>query len=138
MGARGVGLRARAARWLGVLAPRGWRDFVLQAGLLGSFELVYALSGLYGRHESGQAVANARGLLGLERRLGIGWEHGVQSWVLHGPRVLVEVANRTYFRSQFAVSTLFLLWVYPRRNSQFCRVRIALLAANYGSVIVVL
>jgi membrane-associated phospholipid phosphatase len=136
MGARRLGLRARVARWVGVLAPRGWRDFALQVGLLGSFELVYALSGLYGRHEAGQAVANARGLVGLERRLGIAWEHGVQSWVLHGPHVLLEVANRTYFSSQFAVSTLFLFWVYARRNAQFARVRNALLAANYVSVIV--
>jgi membrane-associated phospholipid phosphatase len=119
-----------------VLAPKGWRDFGLQVGLLGSFEVVYALSGLYGRDRAGQALSNAHGLLQFEQRLGVAWEHGLQSWVLHGPRIWLELANRTYFISQFTVSTLFLLWVYARRNAHFVRVRNALLAANYVSVIV--
>src|SRR5262249_11839468 len=137
----GVAVRRSDAGWrtrlrVGSLAPKGWRDFALQVALLGSFEIVYALSGLYGRDQAGLAVANARGLLGLEERLGVAWERGLQSWVLNGPRFWLELANRTYFISQFTVSTLFLLWVYVRRNAQFARVRNALLAANYVSVVV--
>jgi len=129
-------VRARgAALWKG-LTPRGSRHFLLQVALLGSFEVVYALSGLYGRHVNATAVANAQGLLAFERRLGIAWEHGVQNWTLQAPHVFLAVANRTYFISQFTVSTVFLLWVYARRNAYFERVRNALLAANYVSVVV--
>ena len=129
-------IRARgAAFWTG-LTPRGPRHFLLQVALLGSFEIVYALSGIYGRHVNGTAVANARGLLDLERTLGVDWEHAIQNWTLQAPHIFLTVANRTYFISQFTVSTLFLLWVYARRNEHFERARNALLAANYVSVVV--
>src|SRR6476620_1010898 len=107
--------------------PKGWKHLALQVVLLGSFEVVYALSGLYGRSHNELAIANARGLLSFERRLGIEWEHGLQNWVLNGHHAVLELANRTYFSSQFAVSTVFLLWVYSRRTESFARVRNALL-----------
>ena len=128
----GLGLK----RGLGVLAPKGWRDFALQAGVLAAFEPLYALSGLYGREKAKEGLANARGLLALEHRFGIAWEQGVQRWVLHGPHVWLELANRTYFLSQFTVTMLFLLWVYARRNEHFGLVRNALVAANGVSMIV--
>jgi membrane-associated phospholipid phosphatase len=104
--------------------------------LLGSFEVVYAFSGIYGRHVNEKAIANGQGLLGFERDLGIAWEHPIQNWTLQAPHIFLAVANRTYFISQFTVSTVFLLWVYARRNEHFERVRNALLAANYVSVVV--
>ncbi len=118
------------------MAPRGWRHLLFQLALLGSFEVVYALSGIYGRRHEVDAIANARGLLRLEGTLGINWEHGIQNWALQAPHVFLAIANRTYFISQFTISTLFLLWVYARRQERFARVRNALLAANYVSVIV--
>lgn len=123
---------------MAVLGPRGWPHLFLQVALLGSFTFIYALSGVYGRQEASAAVANADRLLRHERALGIDWEHGVQHWLLHGgaPHVLLDIANYTYFNCQFTLSTLFLLWVYARRNRHFARVRDALLAANYVSLIV--
>ena len=44
--------------------PRGWRDFGLQVALLGSFEVVYAISGRYGRSQARTAVTRARGVRG--------------------------------------------------------------------------
>lgn len=128
--------RSGASTWLRTLVPRGWRHLLLQLALLGSFEIVYALSGIYGRRADGTAIANARGLLSLESTLGIDWEHGIQDWTLRAPHVFLDVANRTYFISQFTISTAFLLWVYARRQEYFARMRNALLAANYVSVIV--
>lgn len=125
-----------AATWIRSLAPRGWRHLALQVALLGSFEIVYALSGIYGKSANDVAVANARGLLGFEGTLHLDWEHAIQDWTLQAPHIFLAVANRTYFISQFTVSTLFLLWVYSRRHVHFARVRNALLAANYVSVIV--
>lgn len=118
------------------LTPKGWRHLALQVALLGSFEVVYALTGLYGRRHNELAIANARGLLSLERNLGVAWEHGVQNWVLGGPHVVLEIANRAYFISHFAISTVFLLWVYVKHTDRFAQVRNALLAANYVSVVV--
>jgi PAP2 superfamily len=128
--------RSRAVAWLKTLAPRGWRHLLLQIAILGSFEVVYALSGIYGRRQEGTAIANARGLLDFEARLHVDWEHAVQNWALRAPHIFIDIANRTYFVSQFAVSTTFLFWVYARRQAHFARVRNALLAANYVSVVV--
>ena len=106
--------------------------------MLGSFEIVYALSGIYGRRMNGTAIANGQGLLRFESALSIDWEHGIQDWALRAPHVFLDIANRAYFISQFTVSTVFLLWVYSRRHEHFARVRNALLAANYVAVIVLL
>ena len=118
------------------LAPRGWAHFALQVVLLGSFTFIYALTGLYGRSEAGKAIGNARDILQLEGTLGIDWEQGLQDSVLRGPHFLLDVANYTYFNCQFSLSILFLIWVYFRRNDRFARVRDALLAANYVSLVV--
>ena len=118
------------------LAPRGWAHFALQVVLLGSFTFIYALTGLYGRSEAGKAIGNARDILQLEGTLGIDWEQGVQDSVLRGPHFLLDVANYTYFNCQFSLWILFLFWVYFRRNDRFARVRDALLAANYVSLVV--
>ena len=125
-----------ARRFFVVFAPRGWPDFLFQVALLGSFEVVYALSGIYGRDRAGVAVGNAREVMRVEDLLGLSWEHGIQHWALAAPRVALEVANRAYFISQFWVSTLFLLWVYVRRTERFEVVRNALLAANAVSVLI--
>ncbi len=127
---------APGPRRLTALAPRGWRHFLLQVALLGSFTFVYALSGLYGRREWQAAFANSRELERLERSIGIAWEHPLQHWVLHAPRIFLEIANYAYFNCQFTASTLFLLWAYARHNERFGLIRDALLAANYVSLIV--
>ncbi len=126
----------RGRRALASLTPRGWRDLALQASLLGSFEVLYALSGIYGRSHAALGVANARGLLRAEETLGIAWEHGMQDWTLHRPHVVLDIANRMYFSSQFGISIAFLLWVYTRRTTHFTRVRNALLGANFASLVV--
>lgn len=117
------------------LAPRGWRDFGLQVALLGSFEVVYAVSGLYGRGQARAAVSHARGVIRIERQMGMFWEHGVQHWAMRRP-LAMDVANHTYFLSQLGVSSAFLLWAYLRRAAHFERVRNALLAVNVVSVAV--
>ncbi len=50
--------------------------------------------------------------------------------MLRGPGILEEVANQTYFACQFAVTTVFLFWVYARHTRYFALVRDALIAAN--------
>ncbi len=127
---------SRGHAWLRAFAPRGWRDLLLQVALLGSFQLVYALTGIYGREKTEAAVTNGRGIQRLEQTLGIAWEHGIQTSVLRAPHIFVQVANQTYFLCQFTVSTLFLIWVYVRHTERFDHLRNALLAANYVSIAV--
>ncbi len=129
-------LADRGRRVLASLTPKGWRHLALQVFLLGSFEVLYALSGLYGRSHAAQGLANARAVLRTEGTLGLAWEHGVQDWTLQRPHIFVDVANRLYFSTQFAISVAFLLWVYVRRQTHFARVRNALLGANFASLIV--
>jgi membrane-associated phospholipid phosphatase len=127
---------SRLRRLLAGLAPKGPRDLLLQVSLLGGFEIAYALSGLYGRAHASVGVANAESLARFERTLGVFWEHGLQDWTLRGPHVFLDVANRAYFVTQFTISTIFLLWVYARHTERFARVRNALIAANYVSLVV--
>jgi membrane-associated phospholipid phosphatase len=117
------------------LAPFGWGHLFLQIFLITSFEIVYAVSGVYGRAQAHTALANAHDLQRLEDVLGLSWERGIQAWTMSQPDVLLSMSNRLYFVSQFAVTTVFLFWVYIRRTQHFARVRNALLAANCVQVL---
>jgi hypothetical protein len=112
------------------LTPLGWRDLALQITVFQVLGLLYALTGIYGRRQAATAVANSRGILDVERAIGIDWEASLQHWVLTGPQVLRDVANGTYFTCQFSISTAFLLWVYARHTSRYPLMRDALVAAN--------
>jgi membrane-associated phospholipid phosphatase len=118
------------------LAPWGWRHFWIQVAILGSFEIFYAASGIYGRAEAKLGEANARTVIRVEHSLGLAREHAIQRWTLGMPHLVLDVANRTYFLSQFVVSTAFLLWAYAVHTDRFSRLRNALVAANGVALIV--
>jgi len=52
----------------------------------------------------------------------------VQHWAISKPWVL-DVANLTYFHAHFAVTTLFMFWLYLRRNHFYYFVRNVVFAA---------
>jgi hypothetical protein len=121
---------ADARPWAERLHPYGWRHFWGQILLFAAFEVIYAISGAWGRAHATDAIANARSIMHVEDALGIGVEHGLQDRVLNAPHLAIDIANRTYWLSQFTVSTVFLFWVYMFRTEKFALVRNALIAAN--------
>lgn len=114
--------------------PRGWTNFAGQAGLFALLGGLYALTGLYGRHEASTAIANGSSVIHVERELGIGWEHTLQGWALQHDAVR-QFANRTYMLSQFTITNCFLIWAYLRRYGAYLRIRNALVVANAFALI---
>ena len=114
---------------------RGWRDLLLQIALWAGFAVTYEIvrSAVAGDRED--AVANARALIGAERRLGLFFEPGLQRTVLDGPRLVLHLADWTYWLAQFVVVLVAFIWVYVRRIA-YPRFRNAFILANTVGLIV--
>jgi hypothetical protein len=102
--------------------PRGWRDFVLQLLLFLVVDVVYELSRGLSSGDIVLAFAHARDVVSLERGLGVFTELDVQHFALHHP-VVLWVANMAYFHAHFAVTVVFMFWLYLRRNDHYYFVR---------------
>jgi hypothetical protein len=104
------------------LLPKGWPDFLLQLGLFAGVDLLYELSRTFAEGDLGAAFNHARDVVSIEQTLGIFTEMDVQHFALRHPSVL-DIANLTYFHAHFAVTTLFMFWLYLRRNHHYYFVR---------------
>jgi hypothetical protein len=111
--------RSRAS---GRLLPKGWRDFLFQLGLFAVADVVYEISRTFARGDLAEAFVHARDVVSVEKTLGIFNEIDVQHWAISKPWVL-DIANLTYFHAHFAVTTLFMFWLYLRRNDHYYFVR---------------
>ena len=111
--------RSRAS---GRLLPKGWPDFLLQLGLFALVDIVYEISRTFARGDLAEAFVHARDVVSVEKTLGIFNEMDVQHWAISKPWVL-DIANLTYFHAHFAVTTLFMFWLYLRRNDHYYFVR---------------
>jgi membrane-associated phospholipid phosphatase len=80
-----------------------------------------------------RAHANARRVIGLERRLGIDVEGRVQQVVVGAPR-LVHGLNAGYAALNVALSVGWLALLFGRRDAAFLRERRAALAAFLGAL----
>ncbi len=102
--------------------PRGWRDLLIQVGLvLVVYQGYQVVRGLVdGKVEL--ALANGQRVIDLERSLGTFFEPGFQQALLDH-RWLIEVSNWAYFNTHFVVTVAFLSWLYLFRNENFYFVR---------------
>ncbi|HUK45463.1 MAG TPA: phosphatase PAP2 family protein [Gaiellaceae bacterium] len=116
--------------------PRGWRDLLLQIALWAGFAVSYEIVRSAAAGDRKDAVANARGLIGAERRMGLFFEPGLQRAVLGGPRLVLHLADWTYWLAQFAVVLAAFVWVYLRRYQLYPRFRNAFMLANTIGLIV--
>jgi membrane-associated phospholipid phosphatase len=82
-----------------------------------------------------RALQNAREVASIERMLGIDWESGIQQTFLAFPNV-VELFNLFYFVGHFALSSLFLIWLYRSKRDAFRLLRDMFLFATAISVVV--
>jgi hypothetical protein len=104
------------------ILSKGWPDFLLQLGLFAAVDVLYELSRTFAEGDLGAAFVHARDVVSIEQTLGIFTEMDVQHFALRHPSIL-DVANLTYFHAHFAVTTLFMFWLYLRRNDHYYFVR---------------
>lgn len=71
-------------------------------------------------------LENARSIVALQARLGIGFEAAVQEHLIGQP--VMWLLNRLYLIAQFAVVPFALIWVYRRRHDLYPRLRTTVLA----------
>jgi hypothetical protein len=117
--------RLRAPRWL----PKGWPDFFLQLGLFAVVDVLYELTRGLSEGNVVTAIGHARSVVSWEQSLGIFNELDVQQWALQRHWAL-DVADFTYFHMHFVVTTVFMFWLYLRRNRHYYFIRNAVFAAD--------
>ena len=107
-----------AARFL----PKGWLDLFNQVLLFcGAYWLYRLVRGITDGRVA-EAFDNARGLIGLERALGLFVEPAVNAWA-EGSDWLIDGASWMYVNSHFTITTATLAFIYLRRNSSFYFIR---------------
>jgi len=74
-------------------------------------------------------IGHARRVVSWEQSLGIFNELDVQQWALQRHWAL-DVADFTYFHMHFVVTTVFMFWLYLRRNRHYYFIRNAVFAAD--------
>jgi len=104
------------------ILPKGWPDFLFQLGLFVVADILYELSRTLAKGNLAAAFVHAQNVVSLEKTLGIFTEIDVQRFALNHQWVL-DVANMTYFHAHFAVTTVFMFWLYLRRNHHYYFVR---------------
>lgn len=78
------------------------------------------------------AARHARGVLGLEHRLGIAWEAPLQ----HALAPVATPLSVVYLAAQFGVTAVFFLWLYRRAPDLYPRFRDAFVLATTLALIV--
>jgi membrane-associated phospholipid phosphatase len=112
------------------LLPRGPLDLVRQIAIVSLFDIAYELSRVLATGGRSAALAHAHSVVGTERSLGIFRELSVQRFALHAPRIVLDIANWTYFNAQFTVTFAFLLWAYLRHTDRYSTIRNTVIAAD--------
>jgi len=113
----------RVGARIGALLPKGWLDAALQFAL---FYIAYSgYQVVRGITDSGRelAHANAEQVIEVERSIGTFFEPGLQQALIDHLPWIVDAANFAYLNSHFVVTTVFLGWLYFRRNEHFYFVR---------------
>jgi len=117
--------RWSVSQWL----PKGWRDFLLQLALFTIVDVLYELTRGLSEGSVATAFGHARRVVSWEQSLGIFNELDVQQWALQRHWAL-DIADFTYFHMHFVVTTVFMFWLYLRRNRHYYFIRNAVFVAD--------
>ena len=104
------------------LLPHGPIDLVRQIVLFCGAYLLYRLVRGMVDGRAAEAFENARGIVSIERALGLFVEPSVHAWA-SAHAVVIDSASWMYVNSHFAITTVTLAWLYLRRNERFYFVR---------------
>ncbi len=105
------------------------RGGALQAAIWAGFGVSYEIVRWLATGDRTIALANARSIIRLEQRLDCFVEPSIQRHLLQS-RVVIDLADWTYWLAQFAVVGLVVVWVYFRRPAAYPRLRNTLIATN--------
>lgn len=108
---------------------RGVRGLLVELGLVAVALALNLLVRWYTLDELGTALDHAHDVLGLERRLGLDWEHGVQDATL-AVSGLSALADWFYVWGYFPVVVAGLVWLYATRPTTYAVLRNALLSSG--------
>ena len=118
----------------GKILPKGWPDFLFQLGLFVVADIFYELSRTLAKGNIAAAFVHARDIVHVEKSLGVFTELDVQKFAL-SHTWLLSIADFTYFHAHFAITVLFMFWLYLRRNHYYYFVRNIIFAANILALI---
>jgi len=110
------------------LLPRGRVDALRQVLLFAAAYGLYRLARGAVGDASALASANAAGIIGWEKSLGLFVEPGLQHWTAGAPGLL-DLAAWLYVNSHFVITTAALAWIYLFRTHAYGPVRNALVIA---------
>lgn len=102
--------------------PRGWRDALVQFGLLAVIDLTYELVRGLSAGKTSTAFANGRAVVELEQKLGSFFEPQFQAALL-SEGWLIDVSNWFYMNCQFTVTAAAVFYLYLYRNDSYYFVR---------------
>ena len=106
-----------------------WWPGVREAGLVILAVFAYFLVRGLVNADPEQAMANARGLVSLERRLGLFHEAALQEMVL-GQRWLVDLLNAVYVYGHWPLIAVTLGWLFLTHRQAFHDVRLAMILSG--------
>lgn len=108
--------------------PGDLRAFSRELALAALGGLVYFLirGGVVDRAE--EALSRARGVIDLERALGLFWEPTMQGWILHS-RLLIDAMNAVYFWLHMPLIIVMAVWLFWRRRDVYRLTRNAFLGS---------
>jgi len=110
------------------IASRTYRGPIEVAGAVALYA-VYELVRGVGGEDFSAARLHTDDIVGLERSLGIYWEHGVQTTSLGVPG-LGSLLGFLYLTLHLVGTGAFLVWVHRRRRSAFALVRTTIMLAT--------
>ena len=106
-----------------------WRDLPLELALV---TIAFGVDLLVRNHTVGAdaaARAHALDVLGLEQRLGLDWEHGVQHFAESVPG-LTTLSSWFYVVGYLPVLVVALVWLFLRHRPAYLELRTAMLASG--------
>ena len=115
--------------------PRGRRDLLEQLALWASFALAYELARGLADRGSAVALTNAERVVAIEHHLGGLYDLDLQRLALGIGGPLVQLADWTYWLSQFAFLAVAVAWVYVRHHEAYPFLRNTIFAVNVVGLI---
>jgi hypothetical protein len=110
------------------IARKTYRGPIEAAGAVGLYA-VYELVRGFGSEDFDAARLHTDDIVGLERSLGVYWEHGVQTASLAVPG-LGSLLGFLYLALHLVGTGAFLVWVHRSRRAQFALVRTTIVLAT--------
>lgn len=115
--------------WRGPLGRR----FLWEASLVAGLLLAYKLVRFFAKDQGDAAVANARRVIEWEKSVGLWTEAQLQETVLRFDGA-IDVLNRYYVATHFAVTALVLFWIFLRHPAVYGRIRNVLVVLTLSAL----